>query len=130
MNSRQWWGASVAIGVLLTGGVYRWFAADPLLTGSVGLFWTIGLGLSHRHWAIWGRNDGVSWWSGAFGGLATFAATISVTSFPPDLGFTVGLFIIGVCLTMVNIGIELAHEHGDHTRSEQATGNDLGNISK
>ncbi|MFC4988438.1 hypothetical protein [Saliphagus infecundisoli] len=57
----------------------------------------------------WG--SGPRLWSGAFGGLSALAVTgLMVPQVPVavDLAFVLGLFVVGVSVTMANVGTGLA----------------------
>ncbi|NUB89533.1 hypothetical protein HT576_00605 [Haloterrigena sp. SYSU A121-1] len=117
IDSRTWLPA-IALGLATSGGVY-WLAGVPLLAAYVGAFWAIGVGLTAYHAdAIPGLLRGNSeWgttarlWSGAFGGLLALATTAVMGPQLPvssETGFALGLLVIGVAVTMANVGIGLA----------------------
>ncbi len=115
------WLLALSFGASLGAGSYAWLVADPPLAAGIGLFWALGLGLSIRRHAIVGRSR--DWqtarWSGAFGGLVTLAMTVGLSpTLPvsPELRLALGLFVGGVALTTMNLGMGAGLEYADEKR--------------
>lgn len=115
MDRRIRWLAALTLGVAIGGGTY-WLVADPLFSAVVALFWTVGTGLSIVYLLPQtGRAD--DWeqarWSGAAGGLMAMAAILGVSPTLPisaDLRLALGVFVIGIWLAAVNVGLALGLE--------------------
>lgn len=118
MTRTRAWIAAISLGAGVA-GIASLVASAPLLAVYAGGFWAIGAGLTVnnadsipgllRSDSGWG--SGPRLWSGAFGGLSALAATgvmgprIPVSA---DLAFVLGLFVVGVSVTMANVGTGLA----------------------
>jgi len=106
-------GATTAVGLFVVLG-------DPLLAGVTGLFWATGLGLTARHLRQDADRVGfaaddwsVARWRGAFGGSMALAAVVGAGPTLPlstDLRLALGLLIVGVALTSLDLGTAMVVE--------------------
>ncbi|WP_181686107.1 hypothetical protein [Halorhabdus salina] len=110
------WTFSAVIGSAVGGATYAWLVADPMFAVMLGLFWALGIALSLRYLARY-TSPGDDWqtarWSGAAGGLMAGAATLGISPTLPitsDIRLALGLFVLGVFLTALNIGLALGLE--------------------
>lgn len=120
------WTLALALGVTVGGGTYVWLVADPLFGAVSALFWTLGTGWSMTYLVPQtGRTD--EWasarWSGAAGGLTALAATLGVSPTLPissDLRLALGLFVVALSMTAINVGLALGLEtvHGHPSVTE------------
>jgi len=110
------WTVALAVGASIGGGTYVWLVDDPLFAGVAVLFWTFGTGFSIDYLIPQtGRSDdwATARWSGAAGGLMALAATLGISPTLPisaDLRLALGLFVVGIWLTAVNVGLALGLE--------------------
>jgi len=110
------WTLALVFGVSVGAGTYVGLVADPLFASVMVLFWTLGTGWSIEYLVPQtGRAD--DWetarWSGAAGGLTALAATLGVSPtlpISPDLRLALGVFVVGLWLTALNVGLALGLE--------------------
>jgi hypothetical protein len=106
------------VGVAVAAGTFVGLVDAPALAVTSGLFWAVGVSLTIRHYGVVGRAE--EWrrarWSGAFGGLSTLAAFGALwTPVSADLGFALGVFVPGVALTTMHLGLGLGLEYATET---------------
>ncbi|MFB6202026.1 MAG: sterol desaturase [Halorhabdus sp.] len=118
MDRRHSWTLSAGFGISVGGGTYLWLVDDPLFTVVLALFWALGAGLSVTY-LLPQTADGQDWvharWSGAAGGLMALAATLGVSPTLPisaDLRLALGLFVVGIWVTAINVGLALGSDSG------------------
>jgi hypothetical protein len=107
---------SAMVGSVVGGGTYVWLVADPMFAFMLAFFWALGIALTLRYLARY-TSPGDDWqtarWSGAAGGLMALAATFGVSptlSITSDMRLALGLFVLGVFLTALNIGLAMGLE--------------------
>lgn len=117
MDRRVSWAVAGVMGLAVGSGTYGGLIADPMFVLMLTLFWTLGVGLTLRYLARF-TGPGEEWraarWSGAAGGLMVLAATLGVSPtlpIAPPLRLALGLLIIAIWLTALNIGLALGLEH-------------------
>jgi hypothetical protein len=134
MNNTVAWIGSLGVGSALGIGVFVFLVPDVLLYTTLALFWMIGVRLTIRHeYDIPGLAKRVSgpsnWnaarWSGVFGGLIPFTAVGISLSLPisTELRFALILFVWGVELAMVNLGIAMIVDAEDEQNTSMTTEN-------
>ena len=110
------WLLAAVFGVSIGTVTYVALIDDPLFAGVTALFWALGVGLSVQYL---GPQTGQAqdWtkarWSGAAGGLTALAATLGISPTLPitsELRLALGLFVVAIWLTAVNIGLALGLE--------------------
>lgn len=104
-------GAGVGLGTWLA------LAVDPALPAALAVVYGVGVGLLLRSRSALQRRFGEptdpELWSGAFGGFATLVSLVVVNASLPlslDYRYALGLFVLGVALVTLSIGIRMTLE--------------------
>ena len=134
MDNTVAWIGSLGFGSALGICVFVFLVPDVFLCAALALFWIIGVRLTIRYF---NRMPGMSkrvpgpsnWnaarWSGAFGGLIPFTSLGISFSLPisTELRFALILFVWGVELAMVNLGIAMMVDAEDEEGTSVTTEN-------
>jgi len=117
MDREVAWGMATVVGIAIGSATYAALVPDPMFATIVAVFWTLGLGLTMQYLVQYtgaSREWRIARWSGAAGGLVTLAATLGLSPtlpITPDLRLALGIFVLGLWVTALNVGLALGLEH-------------------
>lgn len=130
MDREVAWGMASVVGIAIGSATYAALVADPMFATMVAVFWALGLGLTMQYLAQYtgaNREWRIARWSGAAGGLVTLAATLGLSPTLPitsDLRLALGIFVLGLWVTALNVGLALGLEHTKRPGTDVAVATD------
>ena len=120
MDRRTSWLFATLLGIGVGAGVFVWLVSNFLLAGTTALSYAVGTGLAFRHddllfGSMRSRGRSASLRSGALIGFLTLVAFFGPTELPipTELGFAIGLLVLGVGFASLGLGIGIARAHRD-----------------